>query len=657
MKAPGRRPGELNGEVTVFFALITVVIIALLLMIVESARTEGARLYMTIAANSSIDSLFSQYHRKLWEEYRLLGLEHYAFDQITDEMSGFMKPYFEARNWFPMKLDSVDVEDMRLLTEDEAEYYEKEVLDYMKFGIAATVWDLLQAEEYTSGVREGGSVNDLSDLYDDHAKEAVRLEEAIGRIGECLEEIERYRENAESALSSCSGEGFISAARSMQTALGRIPGLVDDYLRKAEKMQKGLEKSRERLDEEKALGNLTEETWSALDEDFSEYESYVSEDGERRKEISGFSDRAAGISGYLDGLISEAEDIIEYIENWEPSEEEDGEEEELDIDALWEPVRTAFASCDRIMMGSRYGVEDKETEQKLESIQTLLKSSFLNLVLPSGATLSTDQLDMGAKPSVFCCPDQADKKADLTDRLFLTEYVIGVTDYFGRGSFDADSKQTGSGSLETEYVIYGKETDTDNLSETVKTLIEIRTGLNLAYLYTDSTRRNEARTLALGITGAFGLTPLVTVVTFFVLSVWALGQAVCDVRDLLEGGRVPFMHNGESFYLSLSGLLEFASGSLAGSSRPDKGLKYRDYLRILLFFGQDTSQDYRCMDVIQMNLRKTQKDFQMNRLIYSLETNVHVSAAHLFSAAGIVKNQGFDTGGTYRMNVSTAYSY
>ncbi len=53
-----------KAELTVFLALITVIIVAMLLLILESARVQGSRLYMTIAANSSIDSLFSQYHRK-----------------------------------------------------------------------------------------------------------------------------------------------------------------------------------------------------------------------------------------------------------------------------------------------------------------------------------------------------------------------------------------------------------------------------------------------------------------------------------------------------------------------------------------------------------------------------------------------------------------
>ena len=61
-----------SGEITVFFALILTMIISLLFMILESAATQGRRLYLTVAANSAVDSLFSQYHRKLWEEYRLL---------------------------------------------------------------------------------------------------------------------------------------------------------------------------------------------------------------------------------------------------------------------------------------------------------------------------------------------------------------------------------------------------------------------------------------------------------------------------------------------------------------------------------------------------------------------------------------------------------
>ncbi|MDO4961287.1 MAG: DUF5702 domain-containing protein [Eubacteriales bacterium] len=663
MRPAPKAQKEYSGAVSVFFALISAVIMALMLMILESARTEGARLYLTVAANSAIDSEFSQYHRKLWEEYRLLGLEYYAPDQISDEMMSFMKPYLNADNWFPLKVESIDLSDIRLLAEDGAEYYEKEVLDYMKYGIAASVWSYLEADNFSLGIKEGTSVDSLSDIYDDHSKEAMRLEESLEELGGTLGSLQSHYANAESALSSCSGEGFISSAESMQRELSKIPGLVQKYVRQAEKMESGLASSRQRLEAEKESGNLTEATYTALSDDIAEYESYVAEDGARRQEITGFSERAANGESYLQGLIDRAREIQEYIDNWEPSEDEEDGDDELDIDALWAPLRAELRGFDLITMNSRYGIQDKETEGKLESIKTILNSDFLRLVLPEGAELSTAVLSMQDKPSETCYSGNPDSSTELTDRVFLAEYTTEVMDYFGRGTYDSGSKKTGSGALETEYVIFGKDNDCDNLTETVKRLIEIRTGLNLIYLYTDGVKKNEARALALTITGAFGLTPLVTVTTFFILSVWALGQAVCDVRDLLGGGRVPFMHNGSSFYLTLEGLLTFAAGSIAGSGGSDfsgnaeNGLKYVDYLKMLLFFGHDTGQDYRCMDIMQMCLRKSQSDFLMIRLIYSLETDVHAAAGHVFSGLGLVKANGINVESRYNMDVSTAYSY
>ncbi len=644
-----------KAEITVFFALITAIIAAMLLLILESARTQGSRLYMTVAANSSIDSLFSQYHRKLWEEYRLLGLEHYAYDQITDEMGSFIKPYFEADNWYPMELDQIGIEDLRLLTDDNAEHYEQEVLDYMHYGIAASVWSLVEAENYELNLRDGTAVNDISDIYEGHAREAMRLEEAIESIGNNLGELSDHRGRAATCLDACNGRGFIAEARQMIKVLDKLPGLIESYTRKAERMEEGLKESRRRIDAERSSGNLSESSWEALNNDISEYESYVSEDGERRREIQGFKPRAEADINFLEAVIAEAEEVEDYISDWEPEDEDD----ELDIESLWAPVAAHFGEFDLISMGTGYGIQDKETEQRLENVKTFINGSMLKLVLPQGAKLSTESYVLGEKPSEYCMSKDIILTAPLADRLYLAEYAVAMMDYFGRGSFDTDNQQTGSGHTELEYILFGKGNDTDNLEATVKRLIEIRTGLNLVYLYTDTTKKNEARTLALSITGAVGLTPLATVATFMIISIWALGQAVCDVKLLLGGGRVPLMHDSESFSLSLTGLLGLAEGGVTGvsSGHDGKGLKYIDYLRMLLFFTQNTEQDYRCMDIMQMNILKTQSDFRMDRLICSLEAKVEVKAGHVFSVIGIAKSSGFDTGRNYSMSVNTAYSY
>ena len=643
-----------KAELSVFFALITAVIAAMLLMTVESARIQGSRLYMTLAANSSIDSLFSQYHRTLWDKYRLLGLEHYAYDQLSDEMADFMKPYLEADNWYPAELNEIGISELKLITDDDGKWYETEVLDYMRYGIAASVWSLLEADNMVTGIKEGGSADMLSDLYEGHSREAVRLEAAIEDIAGCLDKISEHYRRADACLNAENCRGFTAEARQMQRELGRIPPLVEKYLKQAKRMQSGLSESRRKLDAERDSGNISMSAWESLDSDIREYESYVTEDGERHAEIESYVGRAKADTELLDDVISEAEEVADYISDWEPDDEDD----ELDTDALWAPVRRHFHQFDLISMGTKYGIQDKETEKSLESIRTLLNGELLKLVLPEGTELSSGNYDMGERPSEYCYDGKVSLAAPAADRLYLAEYTAGFTDYFGRGSFDAGSRQKGSGKTELEYILFGKNNDVDNMQAAVGRLTQIRTGLNLIYLYRDSTKRNEARALALSITGAAGLTPIATVVCFMIMSVWSLGQAVCDIRDLLAGRKVPLMHDSESFYLTLNGLLQFASGEIGGAQGTgSKGLRYVDYLKMLAFFTQNTEQDYRCMDVIQMNLRMQQSDFLMNRLAYSLNAEVSAEAEYLFTRLGLVRNQGIDTGRGYAVSVGTSYSY
>ena len=58
-----------RGEITVFLSLTLVCILSLFMGLLESARTAGARLYLTMAANSAMASVMSQYNRNLWDMY------------------------------------------------------------------------------------------------------------------------------------------------------------------------------------------------------------------------------------------------------------------------------------------------------------------------------------------------------------------------------------------------------------------------------------------------------------------------------------------------------------------------------------------------------------------------------------------------------------
>ena len=79
----------------------------------------------------------------------------------------------------------------------------------------------------------------------------------------------------------------------------------------------------------------------------------------------------------------------------------------------------------------------------------------------------------------------------------------------------------------------------DNLSGVAARLVAFREGLNLVHILSDAGKRQEARNLALTIVGGTGILPLVISGGIFIMAVWALGEALLDVRYLLEGKRVP----------------------------------------------------------------------------------------------------------------------
>ena len=643
-----------------FLALSAALIFALLLAVLESARTSAARLHFTVAANSAIDSVFSQYHDRLWEDYRLLGLEHYAPGQITDEFRGFMDPYLQAENWFPMSFCNAEITEMSLITDENGKVFEEEVLDYMKYGIAVSVWDLQTLKTYTDGVREGTGSAAVSELYREHAVEASGLEKDLREISGCISRQQELWQKAKRELEDENGDGFIRTANEMIRVLEEIPKLEEQYAADADKLAESLAESEQKTELAVQNGDLSQSTAELMQEDIREYGTYVSEDGKRRREIAELPALAAARAELLQDLIEEAEEIQERIdakERYDDEDDTDEEEEEEDEESPWEPLLLRLESVDPLETEHGSGIRDPETEQKLEDAGELLKTGFWKLILPAGTKISAEKLPMEERPSELCCTGTDTSALGPADRIFVTEYMLRMMDCYGSRKEDQKGKKPGSGHLEAEYVLFGGSNDSDNLLSITERLIGIRTGLNLAFLYSDSTRRTQARMLAMEITGALGLTPLCVIMSFFIMSIWAMAQAVCDVRDLLAGDRVPFIHNNGSFYLTLQGLLRLASGIPSGRGQRREGLNYADYLRILLFFNQDSVQEYRCMDVIQMNLRKEQTDFRMDRLIRSLELETSVQAGHVFTQQEVSGSVRKAPGGLYGMHVTTAYSY
>ena len=81
-------------------------------------------------------------------------------------------------------------------------------------------------------------------------------------------------------------------------------------------------------------------------------------DGQRRREVAALTNLSRDRILWIRDVIDMAEAVMEYISSWEPEDEDD----ELDEDALWQPVRARWSQYGMLTLGVEFGVRDKEKE-------------------------------------------------------------------------------------------------------------------------------------------------------------------------------------------------------------------------------------------------------------------------------------------------------
>lgn len=69
----------------------------------------------------------------------------------------------------------------------------------------------------------------------------------------------------------------------------------------------------------------------------------------------------------------------------------------------------------------------------------------------------------------------------------------------------------------------------------------IRTGMNMAYLITDQNKKAQALTLATSALGFTGNMALIKGGQYLIMSIWAYGEAVMDMRDIYAGKKVKLL--------------------------------------------------------------------------------------------------------------------
>ena len=667
-----------SASITVFLSLSFVLIAALILTITESARTIAQKYYMQTALNSAMESLFSEFHRPLWENYRIYALEFRDDDLLKEELQSFIKPYSDARNLFPAKIekDGFSFTGRGLLS--ESHYFEEEILEYMPALLAKDCIEFLGEkkngtdipsilEEASKKEKEADSIQRLQEKYALNHYDVEYLEDCINNIDRFCKKTETLKHYALYSLQTHDASLFFSYSSSLKATLNSLKNTVNSYDARADLLKSKVEALWNDFSAEKE--NLEEDGIAAIETQLKSYDNYLDDGGRVRQKIDGFPAQCENLDSAIEGIEENVRRFQEYIEEERErrrkrkKEEEDYDEDnglQAEIDNFYNDTISTWQALTMPVYGEAVTQINKKNKRILESIHDIGKKKLLELLLPSGKECPSTEESFSS--ALF----STESAANPIQVGLLGEYSLRFFHSYHKEESAHTTPYSNAKGLEVEYLLHGKTRPHDNLSAQVTSLLAFRESMNFIHIMSDPEKLEAVEEFVTSFLAITANPVVIAVFSAFVIGIWAFAQSLLDVKELLNDERVPLMHSLESWSLSLNHLLDFLS-YLSGEEIPREniGLSYEDYLRISLFTKGLLSQAkindsmLYCMEKdIQTSIRDKEPSFRMDKCLYYLSTDAEIFSRHSLYHKGFLEMIGVNTGEErYQTVLHSDYKY
>ena len=667
-----------SASITVFLSLCFVLIAALILTITESARTIAQKYYMQTALNSAMESLFSEFHRPLWENYRIYALEFRDDNLLKEELQSFIKPYSDARNLFPAKIekDGFSFTGRGLLS--ESHYFEEEILEYMPALLAKDCIEFLGEkksgtdipsilEEASKKEKEADSIQRLQAKYALNHYDVEYLEDCINNIDRFCKKTETLKHYALYSLQAHDASLFFSYSSSLKATLNSLKNTVNSYDARADLLKSKVEALWNDFSAEKE--NLEEDGIAAIETQLKSYDNYLDDGGRVRQKIDGFPAQCENLDSAIEGIEENVRRFQEYIEEERErrrkrkKEEEDYDEDnglQAEIDNFYNDTISIWQALTMPVYGEAVTQINKKNKRILESIHDIGKKKLLELLLPSGKECPSTEESFSS--ALF----STESAANPIQVGLLGEYSLRFFHSYHKEESAHTTPYSNAKGLEVEYLLHGKKSDYENLSAQVTSLLAFRESMNFIHIMSDPEKLEAVEEFVTSFLAITANPVVIAVFSAFVIGIWAFAQSLLDVKELLNDERVPLMHSLESWSLSLNHLLDFLS-YLSGEELPKEniGLSYEDYLRISLFTKGLLSQAkindsmLYCMEKnIQTSIRDKEPSFQMNKCLYYLSTDAEIYSRHSLYHKGFLEMIGVNAGEEgYQSVLHSDYKY
>ena len=365
-----------KGSITVFLSLILVCVSALIFALLESARTAGARYYLQTAADAAMDSLYSNFHKELWENYRLILYEGVDEQTVGKDYMRYVKDYIYNSNIYRLDEPKAEVMDLRRITDDSAFWFEKELTEYMKYNLVDFSGSVESFEEAKKDVEQANIIRNITVAYGGHTKEAVKVEKSLMRITESLNNISSAKSELEAYIAAQDEEGCRASLMTIESEADSLSDKLKLYEEVADNFEESLSNTESELKEE--WEKLTSENKELFEEGTGDYRNYSTKDKERRTEVI----------TKVEAAKENSQNMAERYELIDSIAELDADEDADEIEDKWGILELSCNDISTPVIDSAHGIADESREESLESMMDFLSGDIISLVLPSDRYLS-----------------------------------------------------------------------------------------------------------------------------------------------------------------------------------------------------------------------------------------------------------------------------
>ena len=200
-----------KGSITIFSVLSLLLVTATVFALLEATRLQEIRRFAGLRTEAAIESLFANYNRYLWQEYRLLGMNGTQADEVLDKVTNVS---VEGNNLLRMKEEEKEISGYTYITDGNGSVFIQSVSTYIQENLVYEIGKQLYSQYE--------SIKDIMDTS----------EMDISDIGEALDGIENADKLEKSSSFGTSGKksdakGILETAKSLQN-VGILELVVED---------------------------------------------------------------------------------------------------------------------------------------------------------------------------------------------------------------------------------------------------------------------------------------------------------------------------------------------------------------------------------------------------------------------------------------------